>query len=406
MIATETHHQDVLSAKSSQRLFLASEPPSVADLQPFLERSASREQYPLAKSIEKNIPIYDMTQHVDRSSDNDFVTKLQEEWYRVLIDGPGIIVLEGLYGPDHYGKTVDAANVAFKKILDEQNSKSDIPSDQPQNGRAWNVFRKLAETDPVTFVDYFSNPWLAYLSETWLGPAYRVTSQMNIVRPSGKAQPAHRDYHMGYFPPEQCIKYPRAIQTASQLFTLQGAVAHSDMPLESGPTRFLPYSQTFEPGYMAHRRQEFQAYFLGKYVSLPLKKGDAVFFNPAVFHGAGENVTTDFHRHAHLLQLNSCFVKPMEAIDSVPIVESCWNILKERYVADGGFSTRVNHLIQAMAEGHPFPSNMDRRMGVENEFGMATEQSLLIDALKEGWDRQKLISLLKENKMQQRDGTA
>jgi hypothetical protein len=49
---------------------------------------------------------------------------------------------------------------------------------------------------------------------------------------------------------------------ASRFLTLQGAVAHSDMPIESGPTRLLPFSQKFEKGYMAYRIPEFQNYFL------------------------------------------------------------------------------------------------------------------------------------------------
>ena len=45
----------------------------------------------------------------------------------------------------------------------------------------------------------------------------------------------------------------------SPVLTLQGAVAHVDMPVESGPTLYLPYSQTFEPGYFAWRKPEFVA---------------------------------------------------------------------------------------------------------------------------------------------------
>ncbi|MEV4709049.1 phytanoyl-CoA dioxygenase family protein [Actinoplanes sp. NPDC049316] len=38
----------------------------------------------------------------------------------------------------------------------------------------------------------------------------------------------------------------------------------------------------------------------GNHVQLPLTKGDAAFFNPAVFHGAGTNRSTDVKRMANL----------------------------------------------------------------------------------------------------------
>ena len=43
------------------------------------------------------------------------------------------------------------------------------------------------------------------------------------------------------------------------MLTLQGAVAHSEMPLDTGPTLYLPYSQLYEPGYLAWPLPEFAA---------------------------------------------------------------------------------------------------------------------------------------------------
>ncbi|WP_328600364.1 phytanoyl-CoA dioxygenase family protein, partial [Rhodococcus sp. (in: high G+C Gram-positive bacteria)] len=53
--------------------------------------------------------------------------------------------------------------------------------------------------------------------------------------------------------------------------------------------KYLPYSQQFESGYLAFERPEFKEFFGAHYVQLPLEKGDAVFFNPALFHAAGHN---------------------------------------------------------------------------------------------------------------------
>jgi ectoine hydroxylase-related dioxygenase (phytanoyl-CoA dioxygenase family) len=62
------------------------------------------------------------------------------------------------------------------------------------------------------------------------------------------------------------------------------------MPLESGPIRFLLFSQTFEDGFLAYRLPEFREYFQAKYVALPLSLCDAAFFDPAVFDAAGANL--------------------------------------------------------------------------------------------------------------------
>lgn len=99
------------------------------------------------------------------------------------------------------------------------------------------------------------------------------------------------------------------------LLTLQGAIAHCDMPLESGPTLYLPHSQKYKYGYLAFHQKEFQEYFDKNHVQLPLKKGDAVFFNPALLHAAGSNTTEDIQRMANLLQVNCAFGRAMETVD-------------------------------------------------------------------------------------------
>ena len=95
-------------------------------------------------------------------------------------------------------------------------------------------------TNPAVFVDYYANPVIATIATAWLGPNYQVTSQVNVVNPGGKAQSGHRDYHLGFLHAETIARFPEHVQQLSPVLTLQGAVAHSDMPLESGPTMYLP----------------------------------------------------------------------------------------------------------------------------------------------------------------------
>src|SRR4051812_9892118 len=77
------------------------------------------------------------------------------------------------------------------------------------------------------------------------------------------------------------------------------------MPGETGPTLYLPHSQKYGPGYIAYHQPEFVSYFEADCIQLPLAKGDAGFFNPALFHGAGTNRSSDARRIANLLQVPS-----------------------------------------------------------------------------------------------------
>ena len=77
--------------------------------------------------------------------------------------------------------------------------------------------------------------------------------------PSGwNAQQAHRDYHLGFQIAEESALYPSHVHELSPAASLQGAIAHCDMPVESGPTKLLPFSQAYLPGYAAWRREDFR----------------------------------------------------------------------------------------------------------------------------------------------------
>ena len=96
--------------------------------------------------------------------------------------------------------------------------------------------------DPEAFVDYYANDVVALAATAWLGPGYQVTSQVNVVNPGGAGQTVHRDYHLGFQSPKTSAEFPAHVHALSPVLTLQGAVAHCDMPVESGPTLYLPHS--------------------------------------------------------------------------------------------------------------------------------------------------------------------
>src|SRR5207342_3371449 len=120
------------------------------------------------------------------------------------------------------------------------------------------------------------------------------------------------------------------VHLLSPALTLQGAVAHVDMPVETGPTLYLPHSQKYPPGFVAFHQPEFTAHFNENYVQLPLEKGDAAFFNPALFHGAGTNRSADVRRMANLLQVSSAFGRTMGTVNRVTVCKALYPTLLAR----------------------------------------------------------------------------
>lgn len=149
-----------------------------------------------------------------------------------------------------------------------------------------------------------------------------------------------------------------AVQVAGQLLTLQGAVARTDMPLDSGPKRLLPFGQILEQGFMAYRLPECNQYFLKNHVSLPQEKVDGIFFNPVLFHTEDKNVATGLERSANLLQISSAVGKPKQIIDTLPLVDRCCKGLMGKYNKEG-LSNGVRASVAAIAKGHPFPTSLD-----------------------------------------------
>ena len=383
----------ILSDDGDARLYSSTQVPSMDAFASICKQTATKEQYPLASSIDSNVPIYELPPYASLTQQQRHA--LQDEWYAILLNGPGVFVTKNLYR-DHV--ILDKATSAFHEIIanekETMTSHGDHFAGAGKNDRIWNAFSKHCLADPASFAKYYSNPYLGMISESWLGPGYRITAQVNNVRPGADAQVSHRDYHLGFMSAETCSRYPRAMQVASQCLTLQGAVAHVDVPVASGPTRLLPFSQTFAPGFMAYRLPEFNTYFLENYVALPLQKGDGIFLNPALFHAAGSNQSADIQRLVNLLQVSSAFGKPMESVDALPLVERCWDELLRMHQS-GTMSDEVEALVAAVGEGYPFPTNLDRNPPKSDSMAPESEQEVLNKALMEGKRTEEVVQALR-----------
>jgi ectoine hydroxylase-related dioxygenase (phytanoyl-CoA dioxygenase family) len=319
---------------------------------------------------------------------------LQDELVKALKDGPGIVVFSGAY-PD--SDVVDAVSGVFDDIIDEQRAGGVEAGDHfgapGSNDRIWNALAKLGTRAPDLFLQYYANDVIALVSQAWLGPAYQVTSQVNVVNPGGAAQEVHRDYHLGFQSGEVAARYPAQVHAMSPMLTLQGAVAHTDMPVESGPTMYLPHSQKYLPGYLAWRLPEFREYAGRRHVQLPLFKGDAVFFNPALFHAAGTNTTKTMRRMANLLQVSSAFGRAMESVDRRQLVLSIYADLLKAQAVDAWDPNEIENVIAASAEGYAFPTNLDRDAPLG---GLAppTQAQVVRQALAEQWTHEQLADRL------------
>ncbi|WP_392543656.1 phytanoyl-CoA dioxygenase family protein [Oryzobacter telluris] len=334
------------------------------DLLAVLAEPTDPAAYPHADRVEQGVLVYEAAAVRPLLDVPEAADALRAELADALADGPGIVVLAGAFDPE----VVDRVTAVFEQVIAAEKAQGHTAGDHfakpGANDRVWNALEKVAVADPDAFVAYYANDLLALAATAWLGPGYQVTSQVNVVNPGGQGQTVHRDYHLGFQSPEVTGRYPGRVHDVSPLLTLQGAVAHCDMPVETGPTLYLPHSQKYAHGYLAYWLDEFQAHFVDHHVQLPLAKGDAVFFNPALFHAAGTNHTADVRRTANLLQVSSAFGRAMETIDRDRVVRAVYPALLA--AADAGMPpAHLAHVVAASAEGYAFPTNLDRDTPVD-----------------------------------------
>jgi ectoine hydroxylase-related dioxygenase (phytanoyl-CoA dioxygenase family) len=354
------------------------------DFRAIVETPTSPADFPTADAVEQNVLVYGARLR-ERAADPVGRREAQTELARALADGPGVVLFRGAFAET---AVIDRATEVFAALIAEQRAAGRVVGDHfakpGANDRIWGALDKFAVREPELFAEYYSNDVIALVSEAWLGRGYQITSQINVVNPGGQAQVAHRDYHLGFMSLHQSLAYPAQVHQLSPALTLQGAVAHCDMPLESGPTMYLPHSQKYAAGYLAFHRADFTAYFEEHHVQLPLAKGDAAFFNPALFHGAGTNRSADIRRMANLLQVSSAFGRAMESVDRAAMCDAVYAALLKMKAADAP-EQDLRNVVAATADGYAFPTNLDRDPPVDG-LAPATQAELLWQAVEEEWD--------------------
>jgi len=374
------------AAARTSRVYLRADDCRIEDLATLCSQTVSLSDYPFAADAQKNVLIYDCPTLLTLLEDPTERRALMAEWAEAMLTGPGVVVLKRAE-PD----------LAMIDLIEEQNRSGTGGGDHfakpGANDRLWNSLEKHCLADPANFARYYANPFLAAISEAWLGPHYQITAQLNVVNPGGAAQSPHRDYHLGFQSAAQIERYPRHVQLLSPVLTLQGAIAHVDATVETGPTQLLPFSQAYDAGYLAMNRPDFRAYFVENHVQLPLAKGDMLFFSPALLHAAGTNRSADIRRMVNLFQVSSAYGRAMETVDRTRMVKALYPTLRAARKDGSLTGARIANAIAASAEGYSFPTNLDRDPPLG---GMApkTQAALVSEALAAHWDAKTLNAAL------------
>jgi len=364
--------------KINQQVYFSQSDIDYDDLAKICSQKTLQEDYPFADSVSNNVVIYDANYLESFIGDSENELRLKTELHQVLEGGPGVFVIRNLYRHD----AIDQSNNIFEKIVESEGNTSNDHFASGTNTRIWNAFQKVALEDPEAFISYYSNNLLKLVAESWCGPNSQMTAQVNIVRPGGEMQKPHRDYHLGFQENQVVELFPISAHRLSNYLTLQGGVAHTDMPLASGPTMVLPYSQQYELGYLAWRDNACTDFFNDNAVQNQMNKGDGIFFNPALLHGAGSNTTKDFHRIGNLLQISSPFGKTMERIDYLKIINRIYPLLLEHSINKTLSEKLIENVLVCATDGYAFPTNLDNDKNSNSKLqGMTmfelTKQSLL-----------------------------
>lgn len=239
-----------------------------------------------ATEIIDRVPVYDgaVIDSLLGSFDHDphdapvdpvVIRDLMAEWAWAIGSGPGALVVRGAIRDL---ELLDTVSAVFASIIESERDRAGAHADHfaaaGANDRVWNSHEKLCLADPELFMGYASTPTIAFAALAWLGPHYQITTQVNVVKPGADAQRPHRDYHLGFYTPDETLEFPVHVHEMSSMLTLQGAIAHDDIPLEMGPIKILPNSQRYTAGFAISERARFSEIFEERCMQIPMSKGD------------------------------------------------------------------------------------------------------------------------------------
>jgi hypothetical protein len=136
----------------TSRLFSTSSPPSLFEFKKLITESHI-EHYPLSNSVVSGVSIYEVPEYSSLSQEE--LSAFQDEWYHILLSGPGVFVTKRLYKNN---TLIGRVNEVFSAIIADEkkssNKKGDHFAGAGANDRIWNSFSKHCLRDPESFLDY------------------------------------------------------------------------------------------------------------------------------------------------------------------------------------------------------------------------------------------------------------
>ena len=257
--------------------------PVLDDLVAVLSDRTDPGDYPHAAAVEQEVFVYDADPALRRPPPRE-----SAELVRALGGRPGpgrraaAPSRPGGGGPGHRG-----VRRADRRAARHRYCRRDHFAPPGANDRVWNALEKLAVRAPGCSSTTTPTTSSRSCRRPGSGPGYQVTSQVNVVNPGGAG--AGRAPRL---PPRASCRTRRSRSTrrtctgSPRCSPCRARSRTRDMPVESGPTLYLPHSQKYGPATSPGAAGVRRVLRARTTCSSRCATGDAAFFNPAVIHGA------------------------------------------------------------------------------------------------------------------------
>ncbi len=183
---------------------------------------------------------------------------------------------------------------------------------------------------------------------------------------------------------EQLERYPATCPSPlRRRLTLQGAIAHCDMPIESGPTQLLPYSQLYLPGYLAALLEDFRDYFEAAFRATAAGKGRHDLFQSRVVSRGGDQPDDRTSRASPICFRSAPAMAARSRSSTARASANACSPCSRKWRRRGGSTAReVEDVIAATGEGYPFPTDLDVDSPLSG-LAPASQQDIMREALKQ-----------------------
>ena len=254
--------------------YLSAEDCRLADLIDLVSQKTDPADYPYASAVEQNVLIYDGARLRMELSRPACRPRVEAELVRACTTAPASwcwlarsTTRGSSTGPRASSRR---SSPPSGRRAARPETTSPLPGRTTGSGTRWRNWpcarlRCSRPTTPTTSSRPCAGPG-------W-GPATRSPPRSTWLTRAARRRPCTATITWGSPPHERAARFPAHVHRLSPVLTLQGAVAHTDMPAETGPTMYLPHSQKYLPGYLAWRQPEFREYFEAHHVQLPLRQG-------------------------------------------------------------------------------------------------------------------------------------